>query len=94
MDNPKITLQDGEVLFSADIQNHEVRLVVEEVWSGDTQLRTRLKIIERHWAPTYSAIRDVIRYYAAEEEEAAWDDLNATLKRTMDAQLTSRRHTA
>lgn len=94
MTTPTFTLQDADVLFSADIQNHEVRLVVEEVWCGDALDRTRLKVIERRWAPSYAASKDVIRYYPMEDVDRAWDDLNETLKRTMEAEMTSRRHTA
>lgn len=94
MTKPEITLQDADVLFSTDIQNREIRLVVEEVWIDEVLDRSRLKVVERRWSGAYHASKDTVRYYDMEKVDAAWDDLNATIKRTLQVEFDMKRHSA
>lgn len=94
MATPEFTLQDADVLFSTDIQNREIRLVIEEVWEGERLDRSRLKVIERRWNGTYLAAKDVVRYYEMEMLEKAWDDLHETIARVLRVEFDMKRHSA
>lgn len=93
-DKPDITLQDADVLFSIDIQNREIRLVVEEVRVNAVLDRTRLKVVERRWDGAYQTVKDVVRYYATDADSTAdaWEDLNDTIRRTLSAEVHLSRH--